>query len=476
MKYNLVCGFETHIELSTKEKLFCPCKVTLGSEPNSNCCPICIGAPGTLPALNREAVIYAIKMGLALNCKINLFSKMERKCYFYPDLAKAYQISQNDLPLCGPGFVELDSGKKIRIHHIHIEEDAGKIKNESDGIYVDYNRSGVPLIEIVSEPDISSIEEAQEYIEKLQLTARYVRVSDARMQEGSIRCDVNISVKPENSDKLGTRIEIKNMNSISFIAKALKYEYERQVDVLESGGQLIQETRRFNEQKNCTEGMREKEDASDYGYFPEPNLPSICLEQEKVDEIKKNLPEMYYSRKKRYINLGVPEKTASLLVKYVNVSDFFDLAIKNCKSPERVANLIIGQIFSFLGSETEKEEFKISVSPQDLNYLVNLIADNKLNMASAKNLLSSALEAKGNLKDLTDKFISESPKFDLKAICSECTEACPEAVQDYLNGKEKALQAIIGKVMAKTRGSANAAEAKNIIISIINEKKDVAKN
>ena len=470
MKYNLVCGFETHIELSTENKLFCPCKVKFGSEPNSNCCPICIGAPGTLPALNREAVIYAIKMGLALNCKINLFSKMERKCYFYPDLAKSYQISQNDLPLCGPGFVELDSGKKIRINHIHIEEDAGKIKNESDGIYVDYNRSGVPLIEIVSEPDISSIEEAQEYIEKLQLTARYVRVSDARMQEGSIRCDVNISVKPENSDKLGTRIEIKNMNSISFIAKALKYEYERQVDILESGGQLIQETRRFNEQKNCTEGMREKEDASDYGYFPEPNLPSICLEQEKVDKIKKNLPEMYYSRKKRYINLGVPEKTASLLVKYVNVADFFDSTIKDCKSPEKAANLIIGQIFSFLGSEPEKEEFKISVSPQVLNYLVNLIAGNKLNMASAKNLLSKALENNGNLKDLANKFVSESPKFDLKQVCYECVKDCPEAVKDYLFGKEKALQAIIGKVMAKTRGSADAVEAKNIIKNIIKEK------
>ena len=471
MKYNLVCGFETHIELSTENKLFCPCKVKFGSEPNSNCCPICIGAPGTLPVLNKQAVIYAIKMGLALNCKINLFSKMERKCYFYPDLAKAYQISQNDLPLCGPGFVELDSGKKIRINHIHIEEDAGKIKNESDGIYVDYNRAGVPLIEIVSEPDISSVEEAQEYIEKLQLTARYVRVSDARMQEGSIRCDVNISVKPENSDKLGTRIEIKNMNSIAFIAKALKYEYERQVDVLESGKKLVQETRRFDEQKNRTEGMREKEDASDYGYFPDPDLSSICLEQKEIDEIKKNLPEMYYSRKKRYISIGVPEKTASLLIKYVNVSDFFDSAIKNCKSPEKVANLIIGQIFSFLGSETEKENFKISVLPKDLNYLVNLISDNKLNMASAKNLLSKALDNNENLKDLANKFVSESPKFDLKQVCCECVKDCPEAVKDYLSGKEKALQVIIGKVMAKTRGSADAVEAKNIIKNIIKEKK-----
>lgn len=471
MKYNLVCGFETHIELSTENKLFCPCKVKFGSEPNSNCCPICIGAPGTLPVLNKQAVISAIKMGLALNCKINLFSKMERKCYFYPDLAKAYQISQNDLPLCGPGFVELDSGKKIRINHIHIEEDAGKIKNESDGIYVDYNRAGVPLIEIVSEPDISSIEEAQEYIEKLQLTARYVRISDARMQEGSIRCDVNISVKPENSDKLGTRIEIKNMNSIAFIAKALKYEYERQIDILESGQKLVQETRKFNEQKNCTESMRKKEDASDYGYFPEPDLLSICLEQEKIYEIKKNLPEMYYSRKKRYINLGVPEKTASLLIKYVNVSDFFDLAVKNCKSPEKIANLIIGQIFSFLGSETEKENFDIAILPEDLNYLVNLIADNKLNMASSKNLLSKALENKENLKDLANKFVSESPKFDLKQVCCECIEACPEAVKDYLSGKEKALQVIIGKVMAKTRGSADAVEAKNIIKNTIKEKK-----
>lgn len=470
MKYDLVCGFETHIELSTDKKMFCPCKVKFGSEPNTNCCPICVGAPGTLPNLNRQVVIYAIKMGLALNCEINLFSKMERKCYFYPDLAKAYQISQNDLPLCGAGFVALDSGKKIRINHIHIEEDAGKIKNENDGIYVDYNRAGVPLIEIVSEPDIESIEEAQEYIEKLQLTARYVRVSDARMQEGSIRCDVNVSVRPSGDVHLGTRTEIKNMNSISFICKALKYEYERQIDVLESGGKIFQETRRFNEQKGCTESMREKENAGDYGYFPEPDLLSICLDEERISEIKKSLPEMYYSRKKKYVGIGIPENTAKLLVKYVNVSDFFDLAMDGCRSPEKLANLIVGPIFSFLGSETQKEDFDISILPKDLGYIVNLIYDNKLNMASAKIFLSKALESGENIRSLADKFLSESFGFNLEIVCKECINECPDAVKDYMSGKEKALQAIVGKVMAKTRGRANALEARKAIENIIRKK------
>ena len=467
LKYNLVCGFETHIELSTDAKLFCPCKVKFGSEPNTNCCPICIGAPGTLPVLNKQAVNYAIKMGLALNCDINLFSKMERKCYFYPDLAKAYQISQNDLPICGKGFVQLDSGKKIRINHIHIEEDAGKIKNESDGIYVDYNRAGVPLIEIVSEPDISSPEEAQEYIEKLQLTARYLKISDAKMQEGSIRCDVNISVKPENSSELGTRIEIKNMNSIAFICKALKYEYQRQVDAIESGENLVQETRRFNESRGCTESMREKENSGDYGYFPEPDLLSICLDEKEVNEIKSSLTEMYDSRIKRYIDMGVSEKIAKILVKYVNVSDFFDKSLKNCKFPEKVANFIVGSVFGFLGTESKKEDFDISVSPEDLGNLVNFVSENKISMASAKELLVESLENNSSLGNKISEFLANDKGFDLDKVCEECVAENPGAVSDYLKGKGKALQSIIGGIMAKTKGRANVAEARKKILNLI---------
>lgn len=466
MKYDLVCGFETHIELSTEKKLFCPCNVKFGSDPNTNCCSICIGAPGTLPVLNKQAVEFAIRMGLALNCNINLTSKMERKCYFYPDLAKAYQISQNDMPICGSGYVELSSGKKIRINHIHIEEDAGKIKNEESGIFVDYNRAGVPLIEIVSEPDISSAEEAREYIEKLQMTARYVKVSDARMQEGSIRCDVNISVKPAGSQELGTRIEIKNMNSIAYICKALKYEYERQIDCLESGEKLIQETRRFNETNQTTESMRSKESAADYGYFPEPDLLPICLEQSEIDEIRNNLGELPDHKFKKYMEIGIPEKIASLLIKYVNVANFFDNSIKDCDSPISVAKMIIGPIFSFLSTETKKEEFLINVTANNLKKLANLVANHKISASNAQLILKDVLETNADFEKSLDKFLSESLSIDLEEICKQCIDENPRAVQDFLDGKEKALQAIIGKVMAKTKGRADASEARDLVISL----------
>ena len=281
MKYDLVVGLETHVELSTKTKIFCSCENDFGAEPNTHCCPVCVGHPGTLPKINRQVVNFAVKAGLATNCKINLRSKMDRKNYVYPDLAKAYQISQFEIPICKDGFVELSSGKKIRINRIHMEEDAGKLVHNGGDVYIDYNRGGVPLIEIVTEPDISSSDEAKEYVEKLQNILRYAGVSDCKMQEGSMRCDVNISVKPEGSEKFGTRTEIKNMNSITFMTKAIDYEYERQIDLVESGEEVIQQTLRYCEATNSTESMRSKEDAQDYRYFRDPDLVEIVLTEEK---------------------------------------------------------------------------------------------------------------------------------------------------------------------------------------------------
>ena len=325
MSYDLVVGLETHVELLTKTKIFCGCKNAFGSEPNTNCCPICIGLPGTLPKLNREVVNFAIKAGLALNCTINLKSKMDRKNYVYPDLSKAYQISQFYSPICKNGYVELASGKKIRIHQIHMEEDAGKLVHKSGDVYVDYNRGGVPLLEIVTEPDISSSEEAREYVEKLQMIMRYIGVSDCKMQEGSMRCDVNVSVKPSGSNILGTRTEIKNMNSITFMTKAIDYEYKRHVEVIESGKSVEQQTLRYIESTNSTESMRSKEDAQDYRYFRDPDLLDICLNSEYIEKIKESLPELPTERFKRYTNeFGIPEKDAILIVKYKNVSDFFE--------------------------------------------------------------------------------------------------------------------------------------------------------
>ena len=459
MNYDLVCGLETHIELSTKSKLFCPCKFKFGDSQNTDCCPICIGAPGTLPVLNREAVKFAIRMGLALNCEINQTSVMERKCYFYPDLSKNFQTSQNDLPLCSGGFVILDSGKKIRINHIHIEEDAGKIKRESDGFYVDYNRGGIPLIEIVSEPDISSVSEAEEYINKLQLFARYLRISSARMQEGSIRCDVNISVKPCGSNEFGTRIEIKNMNSVSFICKALEYEYERQVDAIENKTPLFQETRRYNESNGTTEGMREKENVTDYCYFPEPDLLNIHIESEELLDIKNEMPILFNERLEKYISIGVSEKIAKLLIKYVNISDFFDEVIKDCRCPEKIASLIVGPVFKYLKTENEKEDFNISISSDDFKYLGKLISNNEISSANAQKAVSKCLENNTFLKDEINKF-KANETFDLDKICNDIISQNVNAVNDYKNGKEKALQALVGKVMSKTKGCANPEDAK----------------
>ena len=465
MNYELVCGLETHIELSTKNKIFCPCTIKFGSEPNVNCCQICTGMPGTLPIFNRDVIIFAIKMGLALNCKINLFSKMERKSYFYPDLPKAYQISQNDLPICTGGFVRLDSGKKIRIRQMHIEEDAGKIKNDG-GICIDYNRSGIPLVEIVSEPDISSVEEVKDYIEKLQIISRYLKISNAKMQEGSIRCDVNLSVKLPDEKKLGTRIEIKNMNSISFIQKAIEYEYKRHVRSIEKNIKLVQETRRFDENLNITESMREKVDVKDYGYFSEPDLPGICIDESEIEKIRKSLPEIHDAKLKRYIDNKVNEKISKLLIKYLNVSNFFDEATKNYDNYERIANFIVGPIFAFLGTESAKEEFKISISPEELSYIASLVDENKLSSVNAKNVISKSLKGE-NLKKLVKNFITDNDKLDLDKICKEAISTHQEAVNDYLKGKKKALQAIVGKVMSLSKGRADAEETKNIIIKLI---------
>ena len=285
-QYEMVGGLETHIELSTATKIFCGCTTAFGSEPNTHCCPICIGLPGTLPKLNRQAVRYAIMAGLVTQCTINPISKMDRKNYVYPDLPKAYQISQFDKPLCEHGYVELASGKKIRITRIHIEEDAGKLVHTRGDTFVDYNRGGVPLIEIVTEPDIRSVEEIREYLEKLQLMMKYIGISDCRMQEGSMRCDVNVSVRPAGEEKLGTRTEIKNMNSFTFIEKAVAYEVERQIDLLESGEEVVQETRRYDDARDVTESMRGKEDANDYRYFREPDLVTIATAPEEIESIR----------------------------------------------------------------------------------------------------------------------------------------------------------------------------------------------
>ncbi len=463
MKYELVAGLETHVELSTKTKIFCSCTTEFGGEQNTHCCPICTGMPGTLPKLNEKVVDYAIMAGLATNCKISKISKMDRKNYVYPDLPKAYQISQYDMPLCKDGFIELSNGRKIRINRIHIEEDAGKLIHQMGDTLIDYNRGGVPLIEIVTEPDIRSVEEAKEYVEKLQLIMKYIGISDCKMQEGSMRCDVNISVKEKGSEKFGTRTEIKNMNSITFMTKAMEYEYKRQIDAIESGKKIYQETLRYDEKNNVTLSMRGKEDAHDYRYFREPDLVTINVSQEKVEKLKNLLPENPDTKLKRYMNdLGLSEMDANLIVKYKKIAEFFDSASKGLKNKKIVSNLIIGQIFKHLENDDEKEKFNINISCNQLRDLALMVDNEKIKINLAKSVLDKMIKTGKDAKE----FISEEDMADISEgviieLCKNAINSNEKAVNDYKNGKEKAIKSLVGFVMKSTKGRADALLTEN---------------
>lgn len=469
MRYELVAGLETHVELSTKTKIFCGCTTEFGGSPNTHCCPICIGLPGTLPKLNKQVVRYAIRAGLATNCEISRISKMDRKNYCYPDLSKAYQISQYDKPLCKNGYIELSSGRKIRLNRIHIEEDAGKLIHQKGDTYVDYNRGGVPLIEIVTEPDFRSVDEVREYVEKLQLIMRYIGVSDCKMQEGSMRCDVNISVRPEGQKEFGTRTEIKNMNSIAFMAKAIEYEQERQIDIIESGGSVQQETLRYDDATNTTSSMRGKEDANDYRYFRDPDLVTINVTDQEVEELEKTIPELPDEKLERYVEkLGIPESDAQLLVKYRRVAEYFERASEGTANPRTAANFIIGQIFRTIENESAKEEFDIPVSAESLRELIQLLDSKKIRMNLAKSTLDKMLETGKKASELiSEKDMGGLDEEATKKLCQEAVDANPNAVADYKNGKEKAVKAIVGYVMKNSRGKADAMKAEEIIKQII---------
>ncbi len=470
MSWELVVGLETHIELSTKTKIFCSCTTEFGGEPNTHCCPVCVGMPGTLPKLNRAVVEYAVKAGLATNCIIRNISKMDRKNYVYPDLPKAYQISQYDKPLCEHGFITLSSGKNINITRIHIEEDAGKLIHERDDTYIDYNRGGVPLIEIVSEPDIRSIDEAVEYIDRLRLIMKYIGVSDVKMQEGSLRCDVNISARKKGEKSYGTRTEIKNMNSLSFIAKAIEYEFDRQIDILENGGEIEQETRRYNQDLNITETMRGKEDADDYRYFREPDLVTISLsDEEEIKKFKEQLPELPGEKYSRFINdYGLPEADAELLIKYKKVAEYFEEACRDTKNKRTAANYILGQIFRRMPTDDEKEECGISIPPEYLNELIVLTESKKINSSMARNVLEQMLDTGKSAKEfISEKDMAGIDENELKRLCRKAVEENEDAASQYLAGKEKALAAIIGYIMKETKGKADAVLATEIVKQLI---------
>ena len=469
MKYRLVSGLETHVELATATKIFCGCTTAFGGSPNTHCCPVCTGQPGTLPVLNKRVVEYAIRAGLATHCTINTTTHLDRKNYCYPDLPKAYQISQFDKPLCEHGYVELESGKRIGITRIHIEEDAGKLVHESGYTYIDYNRGGVPLIEIVSEPDISSPAEAKEYVEKLQLIMRYIGVSDCKMQEGSMRCDVNISVMEEGATEFGTRTEIKNMNSISYIEKAMAYEYERQIEVIESGGKIEQATLRYDEHTGETSVMRTKEDAQDYRYFPEPDILTVVIPEEKVEEIRKTLPELPTDKLHRYIDgLKINPATAKLLYKYKRVCDFAERAFSLGAGVKNTVNLIVGTLYSKLETEEDKEKFALPVSAEEMAKLVRLVDEGKVNITLAqKTLAKMAEEGKPVSEYIKPGDIAGVDDGELIEICKKAVEANPNAVADFKAGKEKAIFALYGFVKKATQGKADISKADKIIKDLI---------
>ena len=460
--YEVIIGLEVHAELSTKTKIFCSCPTKFGAAPNTQTCPICMAMPGTLPVLNEKVVEYAVKAGLATNCEISRNSKNDRKNYFYPDLPKAYQISQYDQPLCEHGYVEIDTKegkKKIRLTRIHIEEDAGKLNHDefAGGSLVDLNRAGVPLIEIVSEPDLRGSEEVEAYLRKLKSILEYIEVSDCKMQEGSLRADVNVSVRKKGDSKLGTRTEMKNMNSFRSITRAIEYEVDRQIDMIEDGGEVEQETLRWDDVSGKTFPMRDKEDAQDYRYFPDPDLVAIKLSEEYIENIKKSLPELPESRKERYLKeYGLSEKDANIITSSKYLSDLFEGAIKVCNNPKAVNNWIISDISRIL-NETEMEPIEIPFDSNQLGKLVILIDKGTISSSIAKKVLVEMFEHPRDPEDIIDEkgWVQISDEGAIKQVVLKVLEANPQSVADYKGGKDKALGFLVGQAMKETRGKAN---------------------
>ena len=473
--YEVVIGLEVHAELSTKTKIFCSCPTEFGAAPNTHVCPVCMAMPGTLPVLNEKVVEYAVKAGLATNCEISRNSKNDRKNYYYPDLPKSYQISQFDKPLCEHGYVEIDTPngkKKIRLLRIHIEEDAGKLNHDDfgGGSLVDLNRAGVPLIEMVSEPDLRSAEEVEAYMRKLKSILEYIEVSDCKMQEGSLRADVNVSVhKP--GEPFGTRTEMKNMNSFRSIVRAIEYEVERQIDVLEDGGKIEQETLRWDDVSGKTFPMRDKEDAQDYRYFPDPDLVAIKLSEEYIENIKNTLPELPESRKERYLKeYELSEKDAKLITASKYLSDLFEKAIEVCHNPKAVCNWIISDISRIL-NETEMEPIAIPFDANQLGKLVVLIDKGTISSSIGKKVLVELFENPRNPEEIIKEkgWIQISDEGAIKEVVMKILEANPQSVADFKAGKDRALGFLVGQAMKETKGKANPKMLNEMFLTELNK-------
>lgn len=475
MEWEIVMGLEVHTELATKTKIFCGCSTEFGGAPNTHVCEICSGMPGTLPLLNERVVEFAVRTGLATNCQITQKTKFDRKNYFYPDLPKAYQISQLYLPICRNGYIEVkgENGepKKIGIHEIHMEEDAGKLIHDEfeDCTLVDYNRCGVPLLEIVSEPDFRSADEVIEYLEKLRAILQFTGVSDCKMQEGSLRADVNLSVRPKGQKEFGTRTEMKNLNSFHAIARAIAYESRRQIDLLEDGEAVVQETRRWDDNKGYSYAMRSKEDAQDYKYFPEPDLPPIEISDARIQEIRESMPELPEQKKQRYREaLGLPEYDTEILTGNMAFVTLFEEAVKLCDSPKDVANWIMGEVMKLLNDTGTLPE-DMTLAPEKLAVIIQMVKSGKINRGTGKTVLEKVFTdgvdpesyvKENNLAQITDLGA-------IRPVLEEVIAANEKSVSEYKAGKTQAMGYIMGQAMRALKGKAPAQEVQKMLHELL---------
>ena len=475
-QYETVIGLEVHVELATRTKIFCACSTAFGGAPNTHTCPVCTGMPGSLPVLNKQVVEYALAVGLATNCQIHQYCKFDRKNYFYPDNPQNYQISQLYLPICHDGGVEIETagGKKIiGIHEIHMEEDAGKLVHDEweDCSLVDYNRSGVPLIEIVSEPDMRSAEEVIAYLEKLRQIIQYLGASDCKLQEGSMRADVNLSVREVGAEKFGTRTEMKNLNSFKAIAHAIEGERERQIELIEAGRKVIQETRRWDDNKESSFTMRSKEDAQDYRYFPDPDLTPVVISDEWIAEVKARQPELRSEKLERYKKeFDIPDYDAQIITNSKHMADLFEAATAICKKPKKVSNWLMGETLRLL-KENNMDPEDLSFAPENLAKLVDLADAGTVNSSVAKEVFEQIFKEnvdpevyieEHGLKTVNDEGA-------LKATIEQIVSENPQSVADYKGGKKKAIGFLVGQTMKAMKGKADPASVNKILKEILDQ-------
>ena len=476
-QYETVIGLEVHVELATKTKIFCSCSTEFGGAPNTHTCPVCTGMPGSLPVLNKQVVEYAIAVGLATNCSITQYCKFDRKNYFYPDNPQNYQISQLYLPICRNGGVEIETesgGKKIvGIHEIHMEEDAGKLIHDEweDASLVDYNRSGVPLIEIVSEPDMRSAEEVIAYLEKLRMIIQYLGASDCKLQEGSMRADVNLSIREVGAEAFGTRTEMKNLNSFKAIARAIEGERERQMDLLEAGKPVIQETRRWDDNKETSYAMRSKEDAQDYRYFPEPDLVPIIISDEWIEEIRSRQPELRTEKLERYkMEYDIPQYDAEIITSHKKLADIFEATVALGKKPKEVSNWLMVETMRLL-KENDMEPSDLTFAPENLAKLIGLIEKGAINRTTAKEVFEKVFAENVDPEVYVEEkgLKIEADDGTLKGIIEGIVAANPQSVVDYKAGKKKAIGFLVGQTMKAMKGKADPGTVNKMLTEILNK-------